>query len=45
MEFNTELQVPLPCRLEDLPTPCLLVDEDIVKKNCVEMINKCKKAG
>ena len=38
------LPLTLVCR-QDLPTPCLLVDEDVVKQNCQDMLDKAAKAG
>lgn len=29
----------------DLPTPCLVVDEDVVKRNCERMLAKAREAG
>eukprot|EP00961_Rhodomonas_salina_P102235 1375273-Rhodomonas_salina.1 len=37
--------VKLPCSLSDLPTPALIVDEDVVIRNCEAMISKAKAAG
>jgi D-serine deaminase-like pyridoxal phosphate-dependent protein len=34
----------LPCSLKDLPTPCLLVDEDVVRSNCESMLQKAAQA-
>jgi D-serine deaminase-like pyridoxal phosphate-dependent protein len=34
------LDVQLPCALADLPTPCLLVDEEVVMQNCNRMLDK-----
>jgi D-serine deaminase-like pyridoxal phosphate-dependent protein len=30
---------------QDLPTPCLLVDEEVVAKNCRDMLAKAAAAG
>ncbi|KAL4217119.1 hypothetical protein ACF0H5_023574 [Mactra antiquata] len=35
----------LPASIFDVETPCLLVDIDIVKKNCQTMIDRCKTMG
>lgn len=35
----------LPQTIHDVETPCLLVDIDIVKKNCQRMIDRCKTMG
>ena len=40
-----QLKKKLPCNLSELPTPCLLVDEEIVKKNCSLMLEKAAAAG
>jgi D-serine deaminase-like pyridoxal phosphate-dependent protein len=37
--------VKFPCSLEDLPTPALLVDEDVVRRNCEKMLSKAAAAG
>lgn len=36
--------ITFPCRIEDLPTPCLLVDEDAVRQNCEKMLSKASSA-
>lgn len=35
----------LPETIDQLETPCFLVDIDIVKRNCQRMIDRCKKFG
>jgi len=39
------MEIELPCALSDLPTPCFLVDVDIVMKNCNDMLRKANVAG
>lgn len=35
----------VPKTIQDLETPCFLVDIDIVKRNCQRMIDRCKEMG
>jgi hypothetical protein len=43
--MSSDAVINFPCRLEDLPTPALIVDEDVVRRNCERMVAKAAKAG
>jgi hypothetical protein len=43
--MSSETVTNFPCRLDDLPTPALIVDEDVVRRNCTQMSAKAAKAG